>query len=634
MNLGCRRGSLARSQGLTIREGFPCVQSARSTWRRCRRASGCGQRRLPAARRNPGPGRPEPGAAPWRAGSAGGSGRPVEQAVLRRDHAAQGNHRSHVGAFLPDIQRFDAEFFGISPREAREMDPQQRVLLEVAWEALDGSRLPGRRTGPAAPPASSPACSPATTCCCTARPVAPTGIDPFYATGKEFSFGAGRIAYSFDLHGPVMTITTACSSSLLAVHLACQSLRAGECDAALAGGVNLLVAPELTVFMSQVGAVSPTGRSAPFSATADGVVRGEGCALVLLEAAGRRRARWRPDVAVINGSAVNHDGRSAGLTVPNAARRRLGWCGRRCTVPASQPEEIGYLEAHATGTPLGDPIELAALQRSSTAMPPQPARCWSARTRPSSATWTPPPESSACSRRSGGQRTAWCPRSRIWPSSPRTSTGRAGGLRSSHRSEPAGRPPMTAPGGPESAPSASAAPTCTSCSASPRPSPAPARRPAATRPAARLVAVSALAGRECEPGEQGPPTTPQRQRRNAAQPVTAARPPPPPARYRRAALPRATATATRRHRAARNAGRGPDRHPGSRARGGPAGARPERHRAPVPAQRPLLDQGLTSITVGRARDPAGRRPSALPKDPTLVYLCPRVEDLVDALRRA
>jgi len=266
-----------------------------------------------------------------------------------------------VGAFLPDIRRFDAEFFGISPREAREMDPQQRILLEVAAEALEASGRPlgqwvGSRTGVFTGVLASDYWLLHSKTRGTAE------IDPFYATGKEFSFGAGRIAYSFDLHGPVLTVTTACSSSLLAVHLACQSLRNGECDTALAGGVNVLLAPELTLFMSRVGALSPTGRSMPFAADADGVVRGEGCALVALERLDDAERAGHPVLAVIDGSAVNHDGHSAGLTVPSteAQVRLIRQVLASTGIPA---REIGYVEAHATGTPLGDPIELAALSQ-------------------------------------------------------------------------------------------------------------------------------------------------------------------------------------------------------------------------------------------------------------------------------
>lgn len=270
-----------------------------------------------------------------------------------------GTTSSHVGSFLTDIQRFDADFFGISPREAREMDPQQRILLEVAFEALTAGHRTradwaGTRTGIFTGVLASDYLV------LHSKTRGTGGIDPFYATGKEFSFGAGRIAYSFDLQGPVMTVTTACSSSLLAVHLACQSLRAGECDAALAGGVNILLAPDLTVFMSRVGAVSPTGRCVPFGADADGVVRGEGCGLVLLKRLADAQRDGDDILAVIDGSATNHDGHSAGLTVPSApAQARL--IEQALSAAGVCADDIGYIEAHATGTPLGDPIELAAL---------------------------------------------------------------------------------------------------------------------------------------------------------------------------------------------------------------------------------------------------------------------------------
>jgi acyl transferase domain-containing protein/acyl carrier protein len=275
------------------------------------------------------------------------------------DGRRAGTSNCHVGAFLSDIQRFDADFFGVSPREAREMDPQQRVLLEVAAEALEstgcsGGDWAGTRTGVFAGVLANDYLL------LHGRTRGLEKIDPFFATGKEFSFGAGRIAYTFDLRGPVMTVTTACSSSLLAVHLACQSLRAGECDTALAGGVNILLAPDLTVFMSRVGALSASGHCSPFSADADGVVRGEGCALVLLKRLSDAQRDGDDILAVLNGSAVNHDGRSAGLTMPSAPAQvqLLRQALRSAGIGAA---EIGYVEAHATGTPLGDPIELAAL---------------------------------------------------------------------------------------------------------------------------------------------------------------------------------------------------------------------------------------------------------------------------------
>src|SRR5215475_8835758 len=270
-----------------------------------------------------------------------------------------GTIASPNGGFLADIGRFDADFFGISPREAREMDPQQRILLEVAWEAMEDAGVPradwaGSRTGVFTGVLANDYTV------LHAKTRTPEAIDPYYATGKEFSFGAGRIAYTFDLHGPALSINTACSSSLVAVHLAAQSLRTGECDRALAGGVNLLVTPELSIFMSTVEAFSPSGQCRPFDAEASGVVRGEGCGIVVLERYADAVAAGDRVLAVICGSAVNQDGHSAGLTVPSGpAQEAL----LRSALAAAGigPGEVDYVEAHATGTPLGDPVEVAAL---------------------------------------------------------------------------------------------------------------------------------------------------------------------------------------------------------------------------------------------------------------------------------
>ncbi|WP_435104734.1 beta-ketoacyl synthase N-terminal-like domain-containing protein [Arhodomonas sp. AD133] len=265
------------------------------------------------------------------------------------------------GAFLDDVDAFDAAFFGLTAAEAREMDPQQRLLLEVAWEALADAGLPvaGLNGGRAAVYVGMLGMDYALL---HAREAGVAGINPYYATGKEFSFGAGRLAYHLGSHGPAMTVNTACSSSLVAVHLACRSLAAGETDVALAGGVNLMLSPDLTVFMSQVRAISPTGRCRVFDAAADGIVRGEGCGVVVLKTLDRALADGDRVLAVIRGSAVNHDGASAGQTVPNATAQRavirdaLAHAGVR-------PAEVGYVEAHGTGTPLGDPVELDALDR-------------------------------------------------------------------------------------------------------------------------------------------------------------------------------------------------------------------------------------------------------------------------------
>ncbi|HET8658039.1 MAG TPA: beta-ketoacyl synthase N-terminal-like domain-containing protein, partial [Micromonosporaceae bacterium] len=264
-----------------------------------------------------------------------------------------------TGSFLTDIDRFDTDFFGVSPREANEMDPQQRLLLEAAWSAMEHAGVPrerwaGSRTGVYLGILSMDYAV------LHSRTLGVDGVDAYYASGKEFSFGAGRIAYTFGLHGPCMMLTAACASSLLAVHLAARAIAAGDCDTALAGGVNLLVGPELSVYMRKIQALSPHGRCRPFDAAADGVIRGEGCGVVALKRYADAVADGDRIWAVIRGSAANHDGRSAGLTAPNAvAQDQLLRAAMRDAGVA--PTDIDYVEAHSTGTPLGDPIELSAL---------------------------------------------------------------------------------------------------------------------------------------------------------------------------------------------------------------------------------------------------------------------------------
>jgi acyl transferase domain-containing protein len=263
------------------------------------------------------------------------------------------------GGFLDEVDRFDASFFGISSREACELDPQQRLLLETAWSAMEDSGTPrdawkGSRTGVFAGVLGMDYAL------LHAKTAGIGRISPYYASGKEFSFGAGRISYTFGLNGPCVMLNSACSSSLMAVHLACQALRGGECDAALAGGVNLMLAPELSVFMSKIDALSPSGVCRPFDAHADGVVRGEGCGVVVLKRHGDAVANGDRIWAVIRGSAANHDGRSAGLTAPNAAAQQMLL---RAALDAAQvdPADLDYVEAHGTGTPLGDPLEISSL---------------------------------------------------------------------------------------------------------------------------------------------------------------------------------------------------------------------------------------------------------------------------------
>ena len=266
---------------------------------------------------------------------------------------------SHVGGFLEDIDRFDASYFGVSPREASAMDPQQRLMLEVAWEAMSDSGRPadawrGTRTGAYFGMFSHDYATLHT------KTLGIQGIGPHYGSGTEFSFVAGRLAYTFDLRGPMASLTTACSSSLLAVHLASQSLRSGETDVVLAGGVSLMITPELSVFMSRIGAISPTGRCRPFAADADGILRGDGCGVLVLKRLPDAIADRDRIYAVIRGSATNHDGRSLGITAPNGVaqtellRSALGTAG-------IGPSDLDYVEAHGTGTPLGDQVELMAL---------------------------------------------------------------------------------------------------------------------------------------------------------------------------------------------------------------------------------------------------------------------------------
>ncbi|QDE82942.1 type I polyketide synthase [Myxococcus xanthus] len=261
------------------------------------------------------------------------------------------------GAFLDGVDRFDAAFFGIPPREAASMDPQQRLLLQVSWEALEHAGIPPGRlqksaTGVFVGIAGN-----------NDYPVAMlkanASLDAYSLTGAAVNVASGRISYQLGLRGPSLIVDTACSSSLMSVHLACQSLRQGECNLALAGGVNLIASTETSVCLAQTGALSPSGRCRTFDASADGYVRSEGCGIVVL----KRLSDVQPSdrvFAVIRGSGTNQDGRSNGLTAPNGAAQ-AALIARTLESAGTAPREIGYVEAHGTGTPLGDPIELQAL---------------------------------------------------------------------------------------------------------------------------------------------------------------------------------------------------------------------------------------------------------------------------------
>lgn len=276
------------------------------------------------------------------------------------DRGASGKHVGRWGGFVRDVDMFDAAFFGIAPREAEEMDPQQRLMLEVTWEALEhagqaGAGLAGSRTG-----VFFGLMNYNDYTAVKQLHLDPARIDAHHGTNTATSVAAGRIAYSFGLQGPAMAIDTACSSSLVAIHLACQSLRRGESTMALAGGVNLLLSPEFSIAFSKAGMLASDGRCRTFDAAASGYVRSEGCGVLVLKNlhdALRDRDRIH---ALILGTAVNQDGRSSGLTAPNG-RAQEQVIRDALTDANLEPDRVGYVEAHGTGTPLGDPIELRAL---------------------------------------------------------------------------------------------------------------------------------------------------------------------------------------------------------------------------------------------------------------------------------
>jgi 6-methylsalicylic acid synthase len=261
------------------------------------------------------------------------------------------------GSFLPGIDGFDAEFFGIAPREAEEMDPQQRILLEVSWEALEHAGIPPHTLAGTDAGVFMGVC----TNDYGARLMEdlPT-IEAWTGIGGATCAIANRISHVLDLRGPSLAVDTACSSSHVALHLACQSLLVGESDVALAGGVNLIISPGYTVTLGAAGALSPDGRSKPFDADADGYGRGDGCGVVVLKRLADAERDGDRVLAVVRGSAVNQDGRTEGIMAPcgeaqeHAARHAL----RRAGVEAST---VDYIEAHGTGTRLGDPLEAAAL---------------------------------------------------------------------------------------------------------------------------------------------------------------------------------------------------------------------------------------------------------------------------------
>ena len=273
------------------------------------------------------------------------------------DPTHPGTLSTRRGGFLDGIDGFDAAFFGISPHEARAMDPQQRLLLELAWESLeDAGIVPASLLGSAAGVFVGAMAAE------YARQVSRQAMGPFSATGLDTSVLAGRLAYTLGLTGPALTVNTACSSSLVAVHLARRALDVGEVDLALAAGVHLMVLPDGTVAMTKFGGMAPDGRSKAFDARADGYVRAEGGAVVVLERWSRALALGHPIYGLIRGSIVNSDGFSNGLTAPNPVAQEAMLCAALADAGVA-PESIDYVETHGPGTLLGDPIEAGALGR-------------------------------------------------------------------------------------------------------------------------------------------------------------------------------------------------------------------------------------------------------------------------------
>ncbi len=279
-------------------------------------------------------------------------------AYYNADPSVSGKMSTRQGGFLDQVDGFDPEFFGILPGEVRTMDPQQRLVLEVAWEAIEDAgiaadRLVGSRTGVFIGVSGQDFAQ-------LINGLGPSELHGHIAAGTSLAIAAGRLSYFLGINGPSMAIDTSCSSSLVAICVACDNLRAGRCSTALAGGVNVILAPRTSIILSKAGMMAADGRCKAFDAAADGFVRGEGCGIIVLKRLSDAQAEGDRILALIRGTAVNQDGRSAGLTAPNGPaqqamlREALADAGLR-------PSEVQYVEAHGTGTSLGDPIEVQAL---------------------------------------------------------------------------------------------------------------------------------------------------------------------------------------------------------------------------------------------------------------------------------
>ncbi|MDB9517358.1 thioester reductase domain-containing protein [Roseofilum reptotaenium CS-1145] len=274
------------------------------------------------------------------------------------DPDTPGKMHSPYGGFIDQVKEFDANFFGISPKETIHLDPQHRLLLEVSWEALEHSgknpqQLKGSQTGVFVGICSSD----------YSHRILSHGleqIDAYISSGNSHSTASGRISYMLGLVGPNLVVDTACSSSLVSIHLACSSLRNQECNLALAGGVNLLLSPEVSIALSQGRMLSVDGRCKTFDASANGYVRGDGCGIIVLKRLSDAVANRDNVLAVIRGTAMNQDGPSSGLTVPNGPSQ-VAVIRQALANGGVDPAEVSYIEAHGTGTSLGDPMEVEAL---------------------------------------------------------------------------------------------------------------------------------------------------------------------------------------------------------------------------------------------------------------------------------
>ena len=272
---------------------------------------------------------------------------------------AEGKMYVKKGGFLDSVDRFDAGFFSINPREAKALDPQHRLLMELSWEALehaaiDPNQLKGSRTGVYVGITTREYAE------LLARSKERADLEPYIPTGNNLNTASGRISYFLDLRGPAVSVDTACSSSLVALHLACQSLRTGETDLAIACGVNLMLTPDFSVSLCKTGALSPDGKCRTFDAGADGYVRAEGSAVVIVKRLSQAVEDGDVIHALLVGTGINQDGRSSGLTAPSgpAQESLIQDVLERAGL---EPSAVTYVEAHGTGTPLGDPIEFQAL---------------------------------------------------------------------------------------------------------------------------------------------------------------------------------------------------------------------------------------------------------------------------------